>query len=197
MKDFNSLRREFPVFEYASFSIEDHGKDLLFRFRFLMPPSLSFSPEVLFESPPPSWKDVPREALQNLAFHLGLIELFSYWKATCSPTIRIHAGPISEEQIDWWKDLLLHGMGEFFYRNDIDFTAENFVKIEASVTPARQSACYTGPLSDRSLVMIGGGRDSAYTAAVLKRSGEPFNCMMLNPGIAAAAIARDVVERTR
>ena len=42
---------------------------------------------------------------QNLAFHIGLIELISYWKCTCSPKIIIKCGYLNEEQIKWWKKI--------------------------------------------------------------------------------------------
>jgi UDP-N-acetyl-alpha-D-muramoyl-L-alanyl-L-glutamate epimerase len=188
--DVRSFRSQFPVFEYQSFSIEERAQDLFFRFKFHAAPSLSFSPEVCFVDPPPSWKRLPADALRNCAFHLGLIELLSYWKATCSPTIRIQAGPLMPAQIEWHRDLLMNGMGEFFYRNDINFTGDDFVQIDARAPAAIERACYTGSLSDRSLVMIGGGRDSAFTSSALQHSGMPFTCMMLNPIPASLEIAR-------
>jgi hypothetical protein len=45
---------------------------------------------------------------------------------------------------------------------------------------------------ERSLLTIGGGRDSALAAALLRESGRPFTCMMLNPSSAALEIARQV-----
>ena len=50
---------------------------------------------------------------------LGMVELVSYWKITCSPQVVIEAGSLSEEQILWWKDLYFNGLGEFFYVNKI------------------------------------------------------------------------------
>src|SRR5207247_6245308 len=38
----------------------------------------------------------------------------------------------------------------------------------------------------------GGGRDSALAAGLLKRAGQEFTCMMLNPSSAAQKIARQV-----
>src|SRR5215813_13341552 len=129
--------------------------------------------------------------LHNAAFHLGLIEAFSYWKATASPTIEVAAGPMSGDQILWWEDLLIHGMGEYFYRNDIDFTSENFIKIVPAGSAAAPAA-YNGTLAQRSLLTIGGGRDSALAAGLLRDSGHAFACMMLNPSSAAQKIASRV-----
>jgi len=184
-----ALRREFPVFIYDSFELEERSQALIARFRFCVPPSLEFVPEVYFEDPPESWKRIPAEPLRNVIFHLGLIELFSYWKATCSPLIRIDAGRLTQDQLAWWQDLLRHGMGEFFFHNNIDFTERNFVQMKAAPPANGVNAPYTGALPDRSLAAIGGGRDSALTAKLLQTSGESFGCMMLNPIPASSEIA--------
>ena len=87
------------------------------------------------------------KSLKNAVFHLGLIESFSYWKATASPVIEVLAGEShATDQIRWWEDLLINGMGEFFYRNDIDFTARRFRQnrfaVQHSVSePARIALC--------------------------------------------------------
>src|SRR5262249_10224262 len=131
---YEELRRKYPVFRYDSFEFEKTASRVTARFKFSVPPDISFSPEVVFESVPDGCHSVPDKFINNAVFHLGLIELFSYWKATASPHIEIHAGGLIVEQIKFWENLLMRGMGEFFYRNDIDFTAPNFVKITSTGT---------------------------------------------------------------
>ena len=116
------LRRSYPAFYYETFSIEKTPSQVTARFKFSIPPDISFTPEVHFHAVPGGWYNIDETFLQNAIFHLGLIEAFSYWKATASPTLEIHAGNLTDEQRQWWHDLLIHGMGEFFYHNDIDFT---------------------------------------------------------------------------
>ena len=185
------LRSRYPVFHYERFELERSSSSVTARFRFSIPPDIAFAPEVIFESVEEPWHKIPEESLHNAVFHLGLIESFSYWKATASPVIEVHAGTLSQEQISWWEDLLTHGMGEFFYRNQIDFTPEHFVKIAPKANPARYEP-YSRELPRRSLLTIGGGRDSALAAALLRDSGHPFTCMMLNPSSAGQKIARHV-----
>jgi hypothetical protein len=187
----DTLRSKYPVFRYESFEIERKSSRITARFKFSIPPDISFLPEVIFDPAPQRWNAVPEESLQNAIFHLGLIESLSYWKATASPVIEVQAGFLNEAQISWWQDLLIHGMGEYFYRNQIDFTPRDFVKI-ASKPGGRRYATYTELLPQRSLLTIGGGRDSALAAGLLKASGHEFTCMMLNPSSAAKKIARQV-----
>ena len=37
--------------------------------------------------------------MEKMIFSLGMVELVSYWKITCSPQVVIEAGSLSEEQI--------------------------------------------------------------------------------------------------
>src|SRR2546423_1462983 len=119
MTRFEELRRQYPVFRYDQFEIEKTSSRVTARFKFSIPPGITFTPEVHFEAVHEEWRSVPDESLNNAIFHLGLIESFSYWKATASPIIEVLAGGVNRQQIGWWEDLLIHGMGEFFYRNDI------------------------------------------------------------------------------
>ena len=191
MTRLEELREKYPIFRYERFEIEKTPSRLTVRFHFSTPPDIAFTPEVHFEPVTDGWSSVPEQFLNNAAFHLGLIEAFSYWKPTASATIEVAAGPISGDQILWWEDLLIHGMGEYFYCNDIDFTPENFVKI-VPAGGAAAPAAYNGTLPYRSLLTIGGGRDSALAAGLLRDSGHAFACMMLNPSSAARKIASRV-----
>ena len=191
MTRFEELRAKYPVFRYERSQIEKTSSGATARFHFSIPPDIAFTPEVHFEAVRDGWSSVPEEFLNNAAFHLGLIEAFSYWKATASPRIEVLAGPLSGEQILWWEDLLIHGMGEYFYRNNIDFTPEDFVKILPSAGMVAPAA-YSGGLAPRSLLTIGGGRDSALAAGLLRDSDHTFACMMLNPSSAAQKVASRV-----
>ncbi|PYS39283.1 MAG: hypothetical protein DMG14_14600 [Acidobacteria bacterium] len=187
MTCFEELRQKYPVFRYDHFQIDKTSSRVTARFHFSIPPDISFTPEVHFEPVNEGWYSVSDEFLNNAVFHLGLIEAFSYWKSTASPAIEVRAGNLSAEQVHWWEDLLINGMGEFFYRNDIDFTAEGFVRMIPAAGAA--SVAYTSTLPQRSLLTIGGGRDSALAAGLLRDSGHRFTCMMLNPSSAARNIA--------
>jgi UDP-N-acetyl-alpha-D-muramoyl-L-alanyl-L-glutamate epimerase len=188
----HELRQKYPVFRYDGFQIEKTPARLTAKFQFSVPPDIVFTPEVHFEAVPGGWHALPEESLNNVVFHLGLIEAFSYWKATASPVIEVVAGGLSPDQAHWWHDLLIHGMGEYFYRNDIDFTAPDFVRIVPASNTA--TAAYGGILPQRSLLTIGGGRDSALAGGLLRESGLPFTCMMLNPSSAARRIAARVTS---
>lgn len=68
--------------------------------------------------------------IEKAVFNLGLAEIPSYWKAFCSSKIIIQAGELNKEQIQFWQNLYIKGLGEFFYRNQIDF--RNLIQIEVN-----------------------------------------------------------------
>jgi UDP-N-acetyl-alpha-D-muramoyl-L-alanyl-L-glutamate epimerase len=186
------LRQKYPTFEYVSFSMDRRPNRFSVKYLFKCSPDLEFTPEVVFETPPTKIDEIDENSLNNLVFHLGLIEMLSYWKSTASPTILIRAGYLDEQQIQWWHNLLLKGMGEFYYVNEIDFTKPDFVTLKVTSDRPQTSATIHRNRCLPILTPIGGGRDSAITAKILELSQESFNCMMLNPNPASLNVAASV-----
>ena len=174
--------------------MERVGESLKITFHFTLEPHINFKPEVTFESV--NWEKVNAlgaGVLNSLFFHLGLIETLSYWKASCSPEILIRAGSISEEQASWWEDLLLHGMGEYFYVNKIDYKQPGFVRIVNQGEMYEQAQKYdTTPPGDRSLILTSGGKDTALSLQLLSAANKDFGCLLLNPTQAAIDLASKV-----
>lgn len=170
------LREKHPRFIYESFSLDRKDAKLRVSFRFTLEPNIVFTPEIVL----PAGQELKKQQLENFAFHLGLIETISYWKAACSPKLLIEAGKLSDEQISWWHNLYIHGLGELFYQNDIDFTSKNFLSIESASNNGVVSPKQCPPLSG-DLVLVGGGKDSAVTLEILKDSQKRKGTLMLNP----------------
>jgi len=186
------LRRKHPRFIYERFGLERTGNDLRITFRFKLEPDIVFTPEIMIESIDRSRIDsLDPSTLERLAFHLGLIEMLSYWKTACPAEVVIEAGALNQWQIRWWKDLWLRGMGEFFYVNQIDFRSPDYLKISAHTPAARNAEVSRGGYrpARRSLVMVSGGKDSALTVHELRVAGEDFNCLLLNPPPSAVEVA--------
>jgi hypothetical protein len=186
------LRKKYPKFIYQKYSYKIQAKNLKISFLFEVPPDLKFEPKIIIKNVP-RLNSIPKTAFDNFVFHLGLIEIPSYWKATCSPEILIKAGPLNSQQIKWWKDLILKGMGQFFYENKIDFTQPNFLKIKSlqEATPFQIYRELTSMrFKNRFLVPIGGGKDSIVTLEKLKKQKEKIGCFLVNPTKAMKKIVR-------
>jgi hypothetical protein len=202
---FDQLRARHPRFTYEDYAVERVGDDLRFTFSFTMAPDVAFAPTTTLRAPDPArLAAVPRDALDALAFHLGLIELLSYWKTACAPEIVIKAGALDAGQVAWWTDLILHGMREFFFVNGIDFRRPDLFTLVTPSRAGRSMARFEGALSDaEDLVLVSGGKDSAFTLEFLREAEHPVRALFLNPAPAARDVARVagcersvIVERT-
>ena len=196
------LRENYPSFIYRRYSYVLKERNLYISFDFEVPaspaggpPDISFRPKLVIKNV--SQRDIHRvgdEALQNLVFHLGLAEMPSYWKATASPKIIVEAGYLGRAQINWWHDLFMKGMGQYFYENKINFTNKNFLTIttashlgRAGTVPAQACA---GTVPAQTLVPIGGGKDAVVTYEILKKAKQKLQPFVLNPKREQLAILR-------
>jgi len=175
--DLNTLRDRHPIFTYLDYHItyDEESKNLILLYDFWMEPDIAFHPRVVIHGA----ESLPeRPVLENFAFHLGMMELPSYWKCACPPQVVVKAGRLSSDQIDWWKDLMFRGQGEFFYLNDIDFMQDGFLEI---VSAGRDlSAPSLEALQARALIPVGGGKDSAVTLSLFTQNEFPASAFSLN-----------------
>src|SRR5437763_5377371 len=186
--DAERLRRQYPVFEYLGFDATSSTSSLAIRFRFRIPPDIEFAPTLTLRDTPPLGRIIDAPAFRTLVFNLGLVEMLSYWKATCSPSIHVRAGALEPDQIAWWTDLLLNGMGEFFFVNDLLPPPRDFVSIVGASPEGRSGEPWSETLPARALVPVGGGRDSALAGTLIGRAGLPARVMLLNPRGSAVAV---------
>lgn len=177
---FAELREKHPRLVYDSYELAEKNNDLQVRFQLILEPDIVFHPEVII----PKGRNLEAKEMDNFVFHLGLIESISYWKAACPRELLIKAGNLSDEQITWWHDLFIHGLGELFYKNNIDFTSSNFLTI-SSASRDKTTPISSVPLAKGDLILVGGGKDSTLTLEMLKDYPERKSAFMLNPTKAA------------
>lgn len=177
------LRKKYPKFFYRGYNYKLSKGGLHISFDFALPPDIFFQPKlVIRDISQTGLKRAGDKVLDNLVFHLGLAEMLSYWKATASPEIVVEAGNLSSEQTAWLKDLLMRGMGEYFFQNKIDFTKKNFLRIISSKDAPRFGLGEPRPnLGNRVLVPVGGGKDAVVTLELLKKAKVPLRPFLLNP----------------
>ena len=186
------LRKKYQKFIYKGYSWKISGNNLKIFFNFQIKPGISFKPAITIKNiNKPSIRKIEERVLNNFIFHLGLMEIPSYWKTTCSSEIEIQAGPLDKEQIRWWKDLIINGMGQFFYENNFDFTRPNFLTIKPDKQKAHLTRLNLVKLNEEKiLIPVGGGKDSAVTLEIFKKAKKDIKCFLLNPTTAALKIIR-------
>jgi len=180
------LREKHPRFVYEAYQWEKKDGNLVVKFQFLLEPNIRFNPSLIIPLPK---KDIDIKKFENFIFHLGLIEAISYWKAACPREFYIKAGYLSKKQIGFWQDLFINGLGEFFYKNNIDFTKKDFLKISSNQNKKLLSISFVQE-SSGDLVLASGGKDSAVVLEVVKKLNRRIAILMLNPTKAALDVTK-------
>lgn len=179
MSDFKDLREKYPVFEYRAYEISETDSEVTVRYFFSVPELADFKPSWTFPKPE-NISLAKNLTFERLAFSLGMAELVSYWKAVCSPEIKVFCGELTREQVTWWKKLYFNGLGEFFYVNKIETDIKSFVKISCDSVFHCEKERPVERSAKGCLVPIGGGKDSALTLETLVNAGYDCKCYCIN-----------------
>lgn len=174
---FKEYRDRYPNYIYDSYTYSEENNNLIITFNFEIENLRKFSPTITINK---KWisKTVNKEFMNYLVFHIGLVELISYWKCVCSPNVIIKAGYIDEEQINFFKKLYYYGLGEFFYVNEIKTNIDDFMNIKVLGEKRNFKVDYKGI---GNLIPIGGGKDSVVSLELLKNSFDINNPFIINP----------------
>ena len=179
---FMQFRKEYPFMEYSGYNaiVDQVGLHVSYEFnlsgKYTFRPGFSI-PKRRFLQNFPATETLKSPVYQNLLFHIGMIELISYWKATCSPEVIIKHQKLSDEQVKWWKNVYYQGLGEFFYTNEIKTSSGEFMIISSegeAFTPQKLN------LDETVIIPIGGGKDSVVTLELLSKT-EKVRPFIMNP----------------
>ena len=156
----------------------DDGPELIERVRFPDAPLLP---------------DARKHAFDSALRLLHLIAGVSYYKAGVPARIAVENGALDESTAALMDELYLHGLAEFAYRNGLDLRGR--IKFPCRSAPVRDKGtdlAHAGALPhSRTLVPIGGGKDSLVVVEALKASGaEATAAWVGNSPLIAAVAAR-------
>jgi hypothetical protein len=119
---------------------------------------------------------------------LHLVAGVSYYKAGVPPAIAVETHALDAETAGFLDVLYLHGLGEFAYHNKLDLRGR--IAFPAA-KGAQANASLPAGLQRRTLVPIGGGKDSLVSVELLKSANEPATAVWIgNSPLIAACAAR-------
>lgn len=176
MYKFEDLRNKYKEFIYEKYEIIENNNEYEIKFYFNIPNLTTFEPKLIIKKENITNKNINKDFLGYLVFNIGLVELISYVKCTCSPNIIIKCGYLNNEQINWFKKLYYNGLGEFLYRNIINISEQDLFNIETTQEKKEFNIEYNGI---GNLIPVGGGKDSNVTLELLKE--EDNTCFIINP----------------
>jgi hypothetical protein len=183
---FADLRDKYPRFIYHGYELHYDADSVTLRFDFEIDGLADFHPEIVINMGEIPFFMPNSRTADLLAFHIGLIELLSYWKVSCAPIVEIACAPIDENQIQWLKKLYYNGLGEFFYVNNINISMSDFMTIKSTFNADNASnnrsnnALASGISYNGCLIPVGGGKDSCVTLELLPQNADNY-CVIVNP----------------
>lgn len=176
--------QKLDVFEFVSYGIQPDKKTINFNYR---TNGLDLMEKIVLPEVIPSFVEekLINKVLENLHLILGI----TYFKMFCPKKIIIPYS-LSKSQVEFWNTVYTKGLGEFFYKNQIDFRGlidfpfSNEV-INLSVDEKRKN---------RILIGIGGGKDSIVAVEELKKQNKEIAGFILDAQTIASNIQIDVAK---
>lgn len=179
---YQEFREKYKTFIYEDFNVINNEDEIILEFYFKIEGLTEFKPQIKI----PKKDYIISEKIQfsdSFAFHIGMIELISYWKSTCSPNVVIKCGKLNNEQIQWFKKLYFYGLGELFFTNNIKSDLDDFMNI--TCTSEKDWKFDNGEEAEQNyngyIFPIGGGKDSCVTIETLKQLKTNNCCLIVNP----------------
>ncbi len=146
--------------------------------------SLAFNEILTFPVNAQAWEGLTPEVLEACLQSLLLVLGLSYWKMHCAPMIEIRNFSLDAQQAEFWNTIYTKGLGEFFYRNQLDF--RGLVKFPSGNLSSQASpGVHRDETRDpsRCLVPLGGGKDSLVTIELLREHGIDFDLFTLGTSL--------------
>ena len=178
------------IFESYRFNVEAKTLELNYSFDGTM----HFCEKYHF---PFDFVDYSKQALDQACQLLFVMAGVSYYKAYAPSSVNFRTPVLSSEDIAFFKTVYQKGLGEFYYKNNLDpnqtinFNTEPIAPVK---TPARAG--------EGLLVAIGGGKDSLLSFEILKKSHQKIatwsvgHAAQLRPLIEKMGAKHYTIERT-
>ncbi|MBF0098256.1 MAG: endonuclease domain-containing protein [Magnetococcales bacterium] len=163
----SSLVNRYHCFEFVGVETEGHRSRFLYRLSGERVEPIDFTEQVdwpaALPAPDPQRPEM-RQALANVHRMLGI----SYYKSCCPADIVLHGEPLSVAEAEFWDQLYTIGLGEFYYRNQLDPRGRvHFPRQDRAHSPLP----WPLPAQEKVLLLIGGGKDSAVSHEILDAAG--------------------------
>jgi hypothetical protein len=181
--------KTYSTFNFPEYSWNHHaGKISL---KYTLDNSIYF--EELLKLPEPVTDERLKEKqweIERTLFALHMIGGISYFKTCLPKKIVVRSGDLTLPQTKFWNTVYEHGLGEFFFRNDIDFRGLiKFPVIHSDKATSLNEIVKSKGLREkkvekklnRVLVPIGGGKDSMVTIELLKKAGLNVTLLRMEP----------------
>lgn len=171
----------FATFRFCGWGFDEASATVTLRYALDDAPA--FEETIALPPDAPPLDPARRGALDAVLELLHQVAGVSYWKAAAPRALEI--GPLSERRARFLTDVYVHGLGEYGYRNRIDVASRIRFAGDPALAPRVVALAPTG----RSLVLIGGGKDSVVALETMRSAGADVTLFSVGDPSAIAATA--------
>lgn len=116
------------------------------------------------------------DQISHFLSHIHIALGVSYYKLFPCKEIIVETIILNQDQQNFWHDFYIKGLGEFFYRNQLDPRGLGTFINGKNAKADCKAQSLTG---EKSLVFFGGGKDSLVSVELLKAAGQDFDLFSL------------------
>ncbi len=150
---------------------------------------------------PGEWSEAAELRAKPAFAALHLLAGISYYKAWLPKQIQVRSMVLNHDQALFWSNLYTQGLGEFFYRNqlegrayvnftgDTDHVRENLMANGVALNLVDQPIVLEQLLTSRPILPLGGGKDSLVVYELLKTAGITPELVTLREQLRTRAVA--------
>ncbi len=188
--------KKYSNFIFESYEFNRNTGRVVLRYR--LDNDLSFTEVLTLPVDGMQLDTIDEDELDAALFALHLIGGISYYKTCLPPNIKIESGMLNQQQAAFWKTVYENGLGEFFYRNNINFL--NLIDFphtkvqKRRINEVRRSSAVREK-TNRVLVPVGGGKDSIVSMELLKKSAESVMLFRMGSHPSMPPIIEDLAYR--
>ena len=176
---FLELRNTYKEIIYRDYLVDDVDNDLVITYTFEIPGLTIFKPTISFSKDLIKNSFVNENLMNKIIFHMGMIELISYYKCCCPEKVVIEAGYLNDYDMKWFKKLFYNGLGEFLYKNNISISEDELFDFEIKGEEIKLDDIFYQGYGN--LIPVGGGKDSVVSLELLKEYKDDNMCFIINP----------------
>ena len=175
MKKYKDLRDKYRTIVYKDYKTIDTNTHIVTEYTYTLGEH-TFTPTISIDKKYITNKNIDNIFLEYLLFNYGLVNIINYFKLTCPKEIIVECGYLEKEQTEFFKKLIYNGLSEYFYRNEIDLSYDEFTNFK--INSNKKFEFNITNVFNGNLILVGGGKDSITSLELLKDEKNNNKCFL-------------------
>ena len=165
-------------FEFISYEFKPNERGIFFNYKqeFSEGDAINFTERITLPKDV-DVKHMPAGLLEKLLQGMHLIIGTSYYKFYCATKIK-HSYSLSKKEAEFWNTIYKNGLGEFYYRNNLDPKKSPKFSFDKNA----KEQVYSLERNSKYLVALSGGKDSIVASELLKEQGLDITAIFTETG---------------